>query len=126
MSRKRQSNVVGGRPVRREVKLSDSEDAALCIAAAELNITVPRYLKESALAVSRGETASERAQLLKRLFGLQHQLSAVGNNLNQIARGVNIEGHVRTELLGTLEALRAKLRDINGAVSSLSFDGEMP
>src|SRR5690625_221323 len=126
MSSKRQSNVVGGRPVRREVKLSELEDAELCIAAAEWNINVPRYLKGSALAVTRGETASERAQLLKRLFGLQHQLSAVRNNLNQIASGVNIDGHVRYDLLDTLEALRSNLRDINGAVSSLSFDGEMP
>src|SRR5699024_7681827 len=63
--RKRQANVAGGRPVRREVKLTDAEDAAIRFAASELSITVPRYLKESALAASRGETATERANLLK-------------------------------------------------------------
>jgi len=126
MSRKRQANVVGGRPVKREVKLSDSEDAALRLAASDMNITVPRYLKESALAVSRGETATERAQLLKSLFGVQRHLSAMGNNLNQIARGVNIDGLVRGELNSSLEELRSTLQDIDSAVSSLSLDGDMP
>lgn len=126
MHRKRQSNVVGGRPVRRDVKLSDAEDAALRVAAAELNISVPRYLKESALAVSVGETATERAALLQQLFGVQQHLSAVGNNLNQIARGVNIDGHVRDDVGASLEALRSTLHDIDNVVSLLSFDGEMP
>src|SRR5699024_9090103 len=76
MSRKRQSNVVGGRPVRLNLRLSDIEYASLLTSAEELSITVPRYLKESALAVSRGETASERAQLMKSLFGVQRHLSA--------------------------------------------------
>lgn len=126
MSRKRQSNVEGGRPVRRYVRLSDTEDAALRLAAANMSITVPRYLKESALAVSRGETASERAQLLKSLFGVQHHLSAIGNNLNQIARGVNIDGLVRSDLDSSLEELRSTLHDIDSVVSSLSLDGGMP
>lgn len=122
MNRKRQANVVGGRPVRRYVRLSDAEDAALRFAASELNITVPRYLKESALAASRGETATERANLLKQLFLLQRELSAVGNNLNQIARGVNMDGHVRSDVSESLEHLRQTLRTINHAVDSLSLD----
>ena len=78
------------------------------------------------MTVSRGETASERAQLLKSLFGVQRHLSAIGNNLNQIARGVNIDGHVRGELNSSLEELRSTLQDIDSAVSSLSLDGDMP
>ena len=83
MSRKRQANVPGGRPVRREVKLTDAEDTALRFAAAELNITVPRYLKEAALASSRGETLTERKALLQHLFELQRQLAAVGNKVHK-------------------------------------------
>lgn len=120
--RKRQANVLGGRPVRRVVKLSASEDAALMVAAAELGVTVPRFLKESALALSRGESATERRALITELFGVQRHLAAVGNNLNQIARGVNIDGTVREDLVDVLEHLRGTLRDADQVLESLALD----
>lgn len=120
--RKRQANVLGGRPVRRVVKLSASEDAALMVAAAELGVTVPRFLKESALAVSRGESATERRALITELFGVQRHLAAVGNNLNQIARGVNIDGTVREDLVDALQHLRGTLRDADQVLELLALD----
>lgn len=126
MSRKRQMNVEGGRPVRLNLRLSDTEYSALRVSAAAMNITVPRYLKESALALSQGETATERAELLKQLFVFQKHLSAIGNNINQIARGVNIDGLVRSELNSSLTELRSTLHDIDSAVSSLTLDGGLP
>lgn len=120
--RKRQANVLGGRPARRVVKLSASEDAALMVAAAEAGVTVPRLLKESALALSRGESATERRALITELFGVQRHLAAVGNNLNQIARGVNIDGSVREDLGEVLEYLRGSLRDVDGALDALALD----
>ena len=120
--RKRQANVLGGRPVRRVVKLSASEDAALMVAAAELGVTVPRFLKESALALSRGESATERRALITELFGVQRHLAAVGNNLNQIARGVNSDGTVREDLVDVLEHLRGTLRDADQVLELLALD----
>lgn len=125
MNRKRQADVVGDRPVRRYVSLSDIEDAASQISAAELGVTVPRYLKESALALSHGEILTERRALLTRLFGVQGQLAAVGNNLNQIARGVNIDGQVQGDVQSLLDHVRIILGDIDHAVSQLSLDGDV-
>ena len=125
MVRKRQANVPGGRPVRREVKLTDAEDAALRFAAAELNITVPRYLKEAALASSRGETLTERKALLQHLFELQRQLAAVGNNLNQLTRAFNAEGTVGSDLAGTLDAVRESVAKVNDTLEALALEGDV-
>jgi len=124
MGRRRQANVVGGRPVRREVKLTDAEDAALRFAAAELNITVPRYLKEAALATSRGETLTERKALLQHLFGVQRELAAVGNNLNQLTRAFHADGTVGSDLAGTLVAVRESVATVNDTLESLALDGD--
>jgi hypothetical protein len=125
MSRKRQSNVPGGRPVRLNLRLSDAEFSALKVAATELSVTVPRYLKESALAASRGETLTERKALLQHLFELQRQLAAVGNNLNQITRDFHTEGTVRTDLAMTLDAVRQSIAAVNDTLESLALDGEV-
>lgn len=92
------------------------------VAAAELGVTVPRFLKESALALSRGESATERRALITELFGVQRHLAAVGNNLNQIARGVNIDGAVREDLVDVLEHLRGTLRDADQVLELLALD----
>ena len=125
MSRKRQANVPGGRPVRREVKLTETEDAALRFASLELGVTVPRYLKEAALASSRGETLTERKALLQHLFGVQRELAAVGNNLNQLTRAFNADGTVGNDLGRTLDAVRQSVATVNNTLESLALDGDV-
>lgn len=124
MGRKRQANVVGGRPVRLNLRLSEAEYASLKLAATELSVTVPRYLKEAALATSRGETLTERKALLQHLFELQHQLAAVGNNLNQLTRAFNAEGAVGADLATTLGAVRESVATVNDTLESLALDGD--
>ncbi|QCU79577.1 MobC family plasmid mobilization relaxosome protein (plasmid) [Citricoccus sp. SGAir0253] len=124
--RKRQSNVVGGRPARRVVKLSASEDAALSLAAVEQGVTVPRLLKESALAVSAGETATDRRRVLTALNVLTGQLARVGNNLNQIARGLNTDGELHGDVRGSLDELRGVLRDVDEVIETLALDRGAP
>ena len=124
MCRKRQANVPGGRPVRLNLRLSEAEYAALKLAATELSVTVPRYLKEAALATSRGETLTERKALLQHLFELQRQLAAVGNNLNQLTRAFNAEGTVGSDLAGTLVAVRQSVATVNDTLESLALDGD--
>lgn len=126
VDRKRQANVAGGRPVRRVVKLSVSESAALSLAAVEQGVSVPRLLKESALAQSSGETATDRRRILTALNVMTGQLAKVGNNLNQIARGLNTDGELHGDVRGSLEELRGVLRDVDAAVESLSFDRSAP
>lgn len=125
MSRKRQANVVGGRPIRREVKLTEAEDTALRFAALELGITVPRYLKESALSTSRGETLSERKALLQHLFGVQRQLAAIGNNLNQLTRASNADGSIGSDLAVTLDAVRRCVDVVDDTLASLALDSDV-
>lgn len=124
--RRRQANVVGGRPARRVVKLSASEDAALSLAAVEQGVTVPRLLKESALAASRGETVTERRRVLTALNVLTGQLARIGNNLNQIARGLNTDGELHGDVRGSLEELRGVLRDVDEVIESLALDRGAP
>lgn len=124
--RKRQANVIGGRPARRVVKLSASELAALEVAAAEQRVTVPRLLKESALAVSAGETVTDRRKVLTALNVMTGQLARVGNNLNQIARGLNTDGELHGDVRGSLEELRGVLRDVDEVIESLALDRGTP
>jgi len=124
MSRKRQANVPGGRPVRLNVRLSDAEYSALKLAAAELSVTVPRYLKESALSATRGEVLTERKALLQHLFGVQRQLAAVGNNLNQLTRAFHAEGTVGADVAATLDTVRQSVAAVNDTLESLALDGE--
>lgn len=124
--RRRQANVVGGRPARRVVKLSASEDAALSLAAVEQGVSVPRLLKESALAVSRGETVTDRRRVLTALNVMTGQLARVGNNLNQIARGLNTDGELHGDVRGSLEELRGVLRDVDEVIESLALDRGTP
>lgn len=124
--RKRQANVVGGRPARRVVKLSASEDAALSLAAVDQGVSVPRLLKESALAVSAGETVTDRRRVLTALNVMTGQLARVGNNLNQIARGLNTDGELHGDVRGSLDELRGVLRDVDSTIESLALDRGTP
>jgi hypothetical protein len=124
--RKRQANVVGGRPARREVKLSVSELAALELAAKEQGMTVPRLLKESALAVAGGETATDRRRVLTALNVMTGQLARVGSNLNQIARGLNTDGELHGDVRGSLDELRGVLRDVDATIENLALDRGAP
>ncbi|GAA2943587.1 plasmid mobilization relaxosome protein MobC [Glutamicibacter bergerei] len=120
-SRKRQPNATGGRSVRRVVKLTVEQDLALQVMAKEIDVSVPRLLVESTLAQSRGETAAERRELITVLFMVQRSVAAVGNNLNQIARAANATGEVDAALGALIEHISGSMKNLDEAISSLSF-----
>ncbi|MGO3257449.1 MAG: plasmid mobilization relaxosome protein MobC [Glutamicibacter ardleyensis] len=120
-SRKRQPNATGGRSVRRVVKLTVEQDLALQVMAKEIDVSVPRLLVESTLAQSRGETAAERRELITALFMVQRSVAAVGNNLNQIARAANATGEVDSALGALIEHISGSMKNLDEAISSLSF-----
>jgi hypothetical protein len=108
-------------PVRREViqkvKLTDDERRRLRARAAELGMSVPRLLVESAL--SGVETPTERRQTIAELFEIRRLLATVANNVNQLARSANISGQVASELrlrqtLARVDELIAQLRELTG------------
>jgi Bacterial mobilisation protein (MobC) len=112
----------GKEPVPREViqkvKLSESEREQLRARAAELGVSVPRLMVESAL--HGVETPTDRRRMVAELFEARRLLATVANNVNQLARSANISGQVseRERLertLGEVDELIAQLRQITGA-----------
>ena len=108
-------------PLRREViqkvKLTDEERDRLRARAAELGMSVPRLLVESAL--SGVETPTERRRTVAELFEIRRLLSTVANNVNQLARSANISGQVASErrleqTLARVDELIAQLRELTG------------
>ena len=108
-------------PLRREViqkvKLTDEERDRLRARAAELGMSVPRLLVESAL--SGVETPTERRRTVAELFEIRRLLATVANNVNQLARSANISGQVASELrlrqtLARVDELIAQLRELTG------------
>ena len=108
-------------PLRREViqkvKLTDEERDRLRARAAELGMSVPRLLVESAL--SGVETPTERRRTVAELFEIRRLLSTVANNVNQLARSANISGQVASgrrleQTLAKVDELIAQLRELTG------------
>ncbi|WP_255546445.1 MULTISPECIES: plasmid mobilization relaxosome protein MobC [unclassified Nesterenkonia] len=122
--RMRQANVKGGRPVTREVKLTEFEDNALYFAAAKAGMTPARFLKESALSRDRGISVAERHEMILSLHKIQAALAAIGNNINQLARHANAEDaltkEISAELTHSLTQVRATMQRTGDAVSSLA------
>lgn len=121
--RRRQANVPGGRTVRRVLKLTEFEDNALYFKAQEQGVSVQRLLVESALTFEQGETATDRKAAVQAVLKAERQLSAIGNNLNQIARGVNSGEPVSAELQQSLEYLRGVLSRLDEAASTIAKAG---
>lgn len=121
--RRRQANVPGGRTERRVLKLTEFEDNALYFKAKEQGVSVQRLLVESALTFEQGETATDRKAAVQAVLKAERQLSAIGNNLNQIARGVNSGEPVSAELQQSLEYLRGVLSRLDEAASTIAKAG---
>ncbi|MGW5380729.1 MobC family plasmid mobilization relaxosome protein [Nocardia sp. NPDC003999] len=130
-NRKRQENIGEGAK-RFRVTVSAADAVKLEEAAAEANMTVPRYLAESALNPTGGRAAGETDEAgpwlpwpkRKTLAGVLlsaagamdevrvEHLAKIGGNLNQIAHAANITGTLADDIDDTLDQLRAVLDDL--------------
>ena len=86
--------------------------------AAELGVSVPRLLVESAL--SGGETSTDRRAMIAELFEVRGLLAPVANNGNQLAKVANTSGEVGggerlARTLGEVDELVVELRAWTGA-----------
>lgn len=117
--RMRQANVEGGRRIRREVKLTDLEDNALLLAAGEAGLTVQRLMVESALAFDRGESVTERREMITLLHRMHGQLAAIGNNLNQTAKAANATGEIASDISQAIAYLRGTISTVSDAAERL-------
>jgi Bacterial mobilisation protein (MobC) len=105
------------RGVIQKVKLTVEERDELRAKAAELCVSVPRLMVESAL--SGVETPTERRRLVAELFEARRLLATVANNVNQLARSANISGQVHEgrrleQTLAEVDELVAELRKLTG------------
>lgn len=115
--RARQSNVVGGRTVVHKVKLTPEQKVALQARAEDRGVTVSRLMVESSLADRQG--FASRRELVD-LFAMSNALSALSNNMNQIAKVANGSGSVPADLVHTLDAVRRlvwRLDDVSRAIT---------
>jgi Bacterial mobilisation protein (MobC) len=103
--------------VYQQVTLTKAEREQLRARAAELRVSVPRLMVESAL--SGVETPSARRHVMAELFEARRLLATVANNVNQLARSANISGQVHEgrrleRTLAEVDQLVAELRKLTG------------
>ncbi|WP_299577492.1 MobC family plasmid mobilization relaxosome protein [uncultured Williamsia sp.] len=106
--RERQTNVVGGRTGRFNVKTSPEQTAALMALAAERGMTVPRLLVSSTLRPS--VMSGLRRDDVTDLLGVMTYLGAISNNVNQLAKVANATNELPAETAQTL----ARVREVAG------------
>ena len=105
------------RHVIQKVKLTAEEREQLRRRAAELGVSVPRLMVESAL--SGVETPTDRRRMVAELFETRRLLATVANNVNQLAHSANISGQVHEgrrleQTLADVDELVAQLRQLTG------------
>ena len=106
------------RPVYQQVTLTEAERDQLRARAAELGVSVPKLLVESAL--HGRETPTDRRRMLAELFEARRLLATVANNVNQLARSANISGQVDVgrrleETLSEVDEVLSRMRELTGA-----------
>jgi hypothetical protein len=105
------------RHVIQKVKLTAEEREQLRRRAAELGVSVPRLMVESAL--SGVETPTDWRRMVAELFETRRLLATVANNVNQLAHSANISGQVHEgrrleQTLADVDELVAQLRQLTG------------
>ncbi len=82
-------------------------------------VTVPRLLVESALS-ARGETPTQRQDVLVELFAVRRLLAAVSNNVNQIARHANAGEEFPRDARAALVAVRRVVERIDATMETVA------
>lgn len=113
LGRARRGRELVPRRVYQQVKLTETEREQLRGRAAELGVSVPRLMVESALG-SRAETATERRAVVAELFEVRRLLATIANNVNQLAKAANISGELSAQ-----ERLERTLAEVEGVVGEL-------
>ncbi|KNB53481.1 plasmid mobilization protein [Streptomyces caatingaensis] len=107
----------------RTARFNDEELALITAGANAAGITVAAYLAHAALAAARdldrttAEIASRR-EIVSELFAARRHLGYIGNNLNQIAKILNSDGHApQTDVV--LEAVHRATERLQAATIRL-------
>ncbi len=116
---RRRANVAGGRRHSHRVLVTAEEEARLVQLAEAARVTVPRLLIESALS-ARGETPTQRQDVLVELFAVRRLLAAVSNNVNQIARHANAGDEFPRDAGAALVAVRRVVERIDATMERVA------
>jgi len=119
--RRRRKRVAGGREQTKRssrVLMSPEEAEVLAARSAEEGVSVPRLLLECALA-ERGETSTMRRDAMVNLFAMRRSLAGIANNVNQLARVANTEGHTPVGTAAALQSVRDAALNIDAAIDEL-------
>lgn len=113
-----QRGKAGGRTVQKNVSLTVAENTILEAKAAEAGLSVASYLRASALSEA-GPRARRAPTIEKQALGAAiAELNRVGNNINQIARALNIGKDYDDEFLRhSVGEMRGVLTALLGAIN---------
>lgn len=117
--RQRRANAEGGREKSYRVYVTPEEDAQLRARAVVADVTVPRFLFESAMNADV-ETTTDRKQAIAELFALTRLMATVSNNVNQLARYANTEGMFPQEAHAVVDEYRELAGRVQGAIDRLA------
>ena len=112
--RQRRANVEGGRDKSYRVYVTAEEDAQLRARAVVADVTVPRFLFESAMNANI-ETNTDRKKAIAEIFTLTRLMATVSNNVNQLAKYANTEGQFPADAVAVVaeyRALSVKVEDV--------------
>jgi hypothetical protein len=117
--RQRRANVEGGREKSYRVYVTADEDAHLRDRAVKADVTVPRFLFESAMNANI-ETNTGRKKAIAELFRLTRLMATVSNNVNQLARYANTEGQFPDEASAVVDQYRALAAKVEVQIDRLA------
>jgi hypothetical protein len=93
------------------VALTPEEKKYLEKKAKKVGISYTRYIREVALGeLPQGDVAGTQYELIKELGKLRSELTAIGNNLNQMARIANQTGAINGERIAKIEGHAYELK----------------
>lgn len=121
----RRSRAGGGpRDHRTVIKHTDEEWARVTAAATHLGLSVPGFYERAAFAGS-AQAAVELSIIEDQLFGVRRLLANAANNLNQVARSLNIDGTYEPEqLAGSLRLFDTTVARLNSILDALPGNGQ--
>ena len=112
--RQRRANAEGGREKSYRVYVTADEGAQLRARAVVADVTVPRFLFESAMDANI-ETTTDRKSAIAELFTVTRLMANVSNNVNQLAKFANTESQFPAEasaVVAEYRVLAAKVEDV--------------
>lgn len=115
-ARRRRRNAGGTRPHRTVIRHSDEEWARVQAIAERMGISVPAFYERAAFAGSV-QAAVDIEEIALGVLGARRLLANAANNLNQIARGVNVGDGVDAAQLSS--TLRLFERSIDSLMTEL-------